>query len=172
MGGRQLEGTRSAVGWFGSEPKEPLALERGTAAPPFPPPPLPSHPAPSPLPHLTHAPSPPPLPHPPPPVLVLCAAHAGLAPGCPSWPCSEQPGPKRGRGSTGTLLRTHQHMDENVWTCVNVCVAVVLFVPGTAAPQNKPEPHRLSNLTSFPLDPLHSRKAAQKKSLCFFFNDL
>lgn len=121
MGGRQLEGTRSGVGWFGSEPKEPLVLERGTAAPPFPPPPLPPHPAPFPLPQLTHAPSPPPPPHPLLPALVLYAAHAGLAPGCPSWPYCEQPEPKKGRGGSSILFRTRQHMDACACICVNVC---------------------------------------------------
>lgn len=119
MGGRQLEGTRSGVGWFGSEPKEPLVLERGMAAPVFPLPPLPPCPAPSPLPQLTRAPSPPPPPHPLPPAVVLCAAHAGLSPGCLSWLCREQPEPKRGRGGEPAGGSGHG----NIWNaCVRICV--------------------------------------------------
>lgn len=109
MGGRQLEGTRTAVGWFGSKPKEPLVLERGRAALPSPSLPHPPLSVPFHLPQLTRAPSPPPPPRPPPPASVLCAAHAGLAPGCPSWPCCEQPEPERGRRGTGKLFRTLEH---------------------------------------------------------------
>lgn len=84
MGGRQHEGTRTGVGWFGSEPKAPLALETGMAARLSPLPP-----------QLTRAPSPPPLPPPRPrPLLVvLRSAHVGRAPGRLSWLCREQPGP-------------------------------------------------------------------------------
>lgn len=92
MGGRQHEGTRSGEGWFGSEPTEPLVLRRGMAALPFPSPPLCSPT----LPPMTHLSFPLPPPHPLPPALVLHAALAGLAPGCPSWPHREQHEPTKG----------------------------------------------------------------------------
>lgn len=85
MGGRQHEGTRTGVGWFGSEPKAPLALETGMAAHLSPLPPL--------LPQLTRAPSPLPPPHLHLLPVALRAAHTGRAPGRLSWLCRQQPEP-------------------------------------------------------------------------------
>lgn len=85
MGGRRHGGTRTGAGWFGSEPKAPLALETGMAARLSPLPPL--------LPQPTRAPSP----LPPPRLHLLLGAprtaHTGRAPGRLSWLCRQQPEP-------------------------------------------------------------------------------